>query len=49
MEEKRILCIGLVCLDIISVVDNYPEEDSDTRYPAAAHSPTRPHLTPGKA
>ncbi|XP_026527360.1 ketohexokinase isoform X1 [Notechis scutatus] len=31
MEEKRILCIGLVCLDIISVVDNYPEEDSDTR------------------
>ncbi|XP_026564268.1 ketohexokinase isoform X7 [Pseudonaja textilis] len=31
MEEKRILCIGLVCLDIISVVDSYPEEDSDTR------------------
>ncbi|XP_040203904.1 ketohexokinase isoform X4 [Rana temporaria] len=31
MEEKRILCIGLVCLDIISVVDRYPEEDSDTR------------------
>ncbi|XP_073480847.1 ketohexokinase isoform X5 [Aquarana catesbeiana] len=31
MEEKRILCIGLVCLDIISVVDKYPEEDSDTR------------------
>ncbi|XP_070591076.1 ketohexokinase isoform X2 [Erythrolamprus reginae] len=30
-EEKRILCIGLVCLDIISVVDSYPEEDSDTR------------------
>ncbi|XP_034277032.1 ketohexokinase isoform X3 [Pantherophis guttatus] len=32
MEEKRILCIGLVCLDIISVVDNYPEEDSDTSF-----------------
>ncbi|KAM8954276.1 ketohexokinase isoform 2-T2 [Pelodytes ibericus] len=31
MEEKQILCIGLVCLDIISVVDKYPEEDSDTR------------------
>ncbi|XP_007426535.1 ketohexokinase isoform X2 [Python bivittatus] len=31
MEEKRILCVGLVCLDIISVVDSYPEEDSDTR------------------
>ncbi|XP_075056560.1 ketohexokinase isoform X3 [Mixophyes fleayi] len=31
MGEKRILCIGLVCLDIISVVDKYPEEDSDTR------------------
>lgn len=31
MEEKRILCIGLVCLDIISVVDKYPEEDTDTR------------------
>ncbi|XP_053552309.1 ketohexokinase [Bombina bombina] len=31
MEDKKILCIGLVCLDIISVVDKYPEEDSDTR------------------
>ncbi|KAM9155374.1 ketohexokinase isoform 2-T3 [Pangshura tecta] len=31
MEEKRILCIGLVCLDIISVVDRYPAEDTDTR------------------
>ncbi|NXF39469.1 KHK Ketohexokinase, partial [Nyctibius bracteatus] len=29
--EKRILCAGLVCLDIISVVDTYPAEDSDTR------------------
>ncbi|XP_068261032.1 ketohexokinase isoform X4 [Nyctibius grandis] len=29
--EKRILCVGLVCLDIISVVDTYPAEDSDTR------------------
>ncbi|XP_066234778.1 ketohexokinase isoform X2 [Saccopteryx leptura] len=31
MEEKRILCVGLVVLDIINVVDKYPEEDTDTR------------------
>ncbi|XP_074803373.1 ketohexokinase isoform X2 [Natator depressus] len=31
MEEKRILCVGLVCLDIISVVDVFPAEDTDTR------------------
>ncbi|XP_053106921.1 ketohexokinase isoform X7 [Hemicordylus capensis] len=31
MAEKPILCIGLVCLDIISVVDRYPAEDTDTR------------------
>ncbi|XP_074847661.1 ketohexokinase isoform X2 [Carettochelys insculpta] len=31
MEDKRILCVGLVCLDIISVVDAYPVEDTDTR------------------
>ncbi|XP_044277037.1 ketohexokinase isoform X2 [Varanus komodoensis] len=31
MGEKRILCVGLVCLDIISVVERYPAEDSDTR------------------
>ncbi|KAM9717205.1 ketohexokinase isoform 4-T4 [Menidia menidia] len=29
--QKRILCVGLVCLDIISVVEEYPEEDSDSR------------------
>ncbi|XP_035177401.1 ketohexokinase [Oxyura jamaicensis] len=29
--EKRILCVGLVCLDIISVVEAYPAEDTDTR------------------
>ncbi|XP_031757779.1 ketohexokinase isoform X2 [Xenopus tropicalis] len=32
MGEKGILCIGLVCLDIISVVDKYPEEDSDSSF-----------------
>ncbi|XP_065109564.1 ketohexokinase isoform X3 [Paramisgurnus dabryanus] len=31
MGDKKILSIGLVCLDIINVVDKYPEEDSDTR------------------
>nr|XP_020663962.1 ketohexokinase isoform X1 [Pogona vitticeps] len=31
MGEKRILCVGLVCLDIISVVERYPPEDSDSR------------------
>nr|XP_028581178.1 ketohexokinase-like isoform X4 [Podarcis muralis] len=31
MGEKRVLCVGLVCLDIISVVERYPAEDSDTR------------------
>ncbi|XP_077384616.1 ketohexokinase isoform X2 [Festucalex cinctus] len=30
-KPKKILCIGLVCLDIISVVDKFPEEDSDSR------------------
>ncbi|KAM9563652.1 ketohexokinase isoform 1-T1 [Guaruba guarouba] len=29
--EKRIMCVGLVCLDIISVVEAYPAEDSDIR------------------
>lgn len=29
--EKRVLCVGLVCLDIINVVDQFPKEDSDTR------------------
>ncbi|XP_076581895.1 ketohexokinase-like isoform X4 [Chaetodon auriga] len=30
-KKKKILCVGLVCLDIINVVDKYPEEDTDTR------------------
>lgn len=29
--EKRVLCVGLVCLDIINVVNQFPIEDSDTR------------------
>ncbi|XP_024408328.2 ketohexokinase isoform X5 [Desmodus rotundus] len=31
MEEKQILCVGLVVLDIINVVDKFPEEDTDSR------------------
>ncbi|XP_016390310.1 ketohexokinase-like isoform X3 [Sinocyclocheilus rhinocerous] len=31
MGDKKILSIGLVCLDIINIVDKYPEEDTDTR------------------
>ncbi|XP_076011899.1 ketohexokinase isoform X3 [Genypterus blacodes] len=30
-NKKKILCVGLVCLDIINVVDKYPEEDTDSR------------------
>ncbi|XP_058988347.1 ketohexokinase isoform X9 [Mustela lutreola] len=31
MEDKQILCVGLVVLDVINVVDKYPEEDTDSR------------------
>ncbi|XP_028928286.1 ketohexokinase isoform X6 [Ornithorhynchus anatinus] len=31
MEEKQILCVGLAVLDVINVVEKYPEEDSDSR------------------
>ncbi|XP_067890150.1 ketohexokinase isoform X3 [Heterodontus francisci] len=30
-KEKQILCVGLVCLDIINVVEKFPIEDTDTR------------------
>ncbi|CAI5686406.1 unnamed protein product [Oreochromis niloticus] len=30
-QQKKILCVGLVCLDIINVVNKYPEEDTDSR------------------
>lgn len=29
--EKHVLCVGLVCLDIINIVDQFPLEDSDSR------------------
>ncbi|XP_059094891.1 ketohexokinase-like [Tigriopus californicus] len=31
IQEKRILCVGLVCLDVVHVVKSYPVEDSDQR------------------
>ncbi|NXD87716.1 KHK Ketohexokinase, partial [Halcyon senegalensis] len=39
---KRILCVGLVCLDIISVVEAYPAEDSDSRYRRHRPAPGSP-------
>ncbi|KAK7482159.1 hypothetical protein BaRGS_00026624 [Batillaria attramentaria] len=29
--KKRVLCVGLVCLDIIKIVDSFPLEDTDQR------------------
>ncbi|XP_076307438.1 ketohexokinase-like isoform X2 [Tachypleus tridentatus] len=31
LQGKRILCVGLMCLDIIVVCKSYPEEDTDQR------------------
>lgn len=31
MSQNEILCVGLVCVDIISEVDAYPAEDTDQR------------------
>ncbi|XP_076307490.1 ketohexokinase-like isoform X1 [Tachypleus tridentatus] len=31
LQGKRILCVGLVCLDVIVVCKSYPEEDTDQR------------------
>jgi len=31
MSEKRVLCVGLTCLDIVTEVDAYPKEDTDQR------------------
>uniref|UniRef100_A0A8C5EL97 Carbohydrate kinase PfkB domain-containing protein n=2 Tax=Gouania willdenowi TaxID=441366 RepID=A0A8C5EL97_GOUWI len=30
-QKKKVMCVGLVCLDVINVVSQFPEEDSDTR------------------
>ena len=31
MAEKRVLCVGLVCLDEVNVVKSFPIEDTDQR------------------
>ena len=31
MDNKCMLIVGKLCLDIVHVVSHYPEEDSDTR------------------
>jgi len=28
---KRVLIVGLCCLDVVSYLDNFPVEDSDNR------------------
>ena len=28
---KPVLCVGLVCLDQVTVVDTFPKEDTDQR------------------
>ena len=30
-ERKAVLCVGLVCIDVIQVCKSYPKEDSDDR------------------
>lgn len=31
MTSLRVMCVGLACVDIVSVCKNYPEKDSDQR------------------
>lgn len=31
INKPKILCVGLVCLDIVQTVNNFPEEDTDSR------------------
>lgn len=44
MEDKQILCVGLVVLDIINVMDKYPEWRTRT-----AGGAPGPLMTPGAA
>merc|ERR1712037_203539 len=30
-ERKGVVCVGLVCLDLVTVVDHFPKEDTDMR------------------
>ena len=29
--RKGVVCVGLVCLDLVTVVDHFPKEDTDMR------------------
>lgn len=31
LEPKKILCVGLVCVDLIQICETFPKEDSDQR------------------
>jgi hypothetical protein len=31
-DERRVMCVGLCCVDIVSIVQSFPVEDSDQRY-----------------
>jgi hypothetical protein len=34
-DNKKVLCVGLACLDSIYVVKTFPVEDTDVRYDAS--------------
>merc|ERR1712212_356612 len=31
MTEKKVLCVGLTCLDIVTEIESFPKEDTDQR------------------
>ena len=43
-ERKSVLCVGLVCLDLVTVVDKFPKEDTDMRS-SAQYKVTSPPTT----
>ena len=32
MDDDAVLCVGLVCLDIVAETENFPIEDTDQRF-----------------
>ena len=30
-DDRPVLCVGLLCLDIVNICSHYPEEDGDMR------------------
>ena len=47
-ERKSVLCVGLVCLDLVTVVDKFPKEDTDMRS-SAQYKVTSPPKTKTKS